>query len=459
MGYEMKPIRFYLGMILARFSYIALRILGKNATQFPGVIGMKVCPNILKYLEVSDKVIAITGTNGKTTTTNMIASFLEGQGVDLLANNLGSNIEGGIISALLTSTTFFGKNKKEMAVLEVDERSSPYIFPYINPDIIVITNLFRDSYKRNADVEFISSILEKSIPKSSLLILNAEDPLASNICKDNHRKYFSIAVQEFEEEVRDNIIKDLVYCPSCGHKLIFDFNRYHHVGFVHCEKCDYSSPRADYLISRIENDKIIIKEGESFYSYHSGASRITDNYNKIAVISVLREMGYSHGEIAEYFNKIKVVESRYNETLVGNKRIISMLAKAQNPVANSLAYDFIRKQESWGSKTIILMNETYTHKQNYNSIENMAWLYDGDYEYLNIPSIKKIFCMGQHNLECKIRLLFAGIDENIIQLLDPSYNLDINIETDTTVIVHGAKNIAIASQFKDMLVRRIKNEN
>ena len=112
-------------MILARFSYIVLKILGKNATQFPGVIAMKVCPNILRYLEVSDKVIAITGTNGKTTTTNMIASFLTAQGIDLVANNLGSNIEGGIISALLNSTTFFGRNHKEMAVLEVDERSSP----------------------------------------------------------------------------------------------------------------------------------------------------------------------------------------------------------------------------------------------------------------------------------------------------------------------------------------------
>ncbi|HHT50148.1 MAG TPA: DUF1727 domain-containing protein [Eubacteriaceae bacterium] len=455
----MKPIRFYLAMILARFSYIVLKILGKNATQFPGVIAMKVCPNILRYLEVSDKVIAITGTNGKTTTTNMIASFLTAQGIDLVANNLGSNIEGGIISALLNSTTFFGRNHKEMAVLEVDERSSPYIFPYINPDIIVITNLFRDSYKRNADVEFILSILEKSIPKSSLLILNAEDPLSSNLCKDNPRKYFSIAPQEFEEEVSDNIIKDLVYCPSCGNKLIFDFNRYHHIGFVHCERCDYASPTADYLIWKIHEDQIIIKEGNNYYPYQSEASRITDNYNKIAVISVLREMGYNHEDIANYFNKIKVVSSRYSETIVKNKRVISMLAKAQNPVANSLAFDFIRKQKSWGSISLILMNETYTHKQNFNSIENMAWIYDADYEYLNIPSIKKILCMGQHNLECKIRLLFAGIDEDKIQLLEPSYSLDITTDTDTTIIIHGAKNIAVARQFKDMLVRRIKDEN
>ena len=153
-----------------------------------------------------------------------------------------------------------------------------------------------------------------------------------------------------------------------------------------------------------------------------------------------------------------MVSSRYNETLVNNKRVVSILSK-QNPVANSLAYDFIRKQKSWGSKTIILMNEINTHKQNFNSVENIAWIYDADYEYLNIPSIKKIFCMGQHNLECKIRLLFGGISEDKIQLLEPSNTLDIIPETDTTIIVHGTKNIAMAGKFRDILVRRLQSEN
>ena len=151
----MEKFRFYIAMIMARLSFFGLKLLGRNATHLPGVIAVRICPNVLEYLEVGQQFVAITGTNGKTSTTNMVVSFLEAQGVDLCANVMGSNIEGGIISALLTSTTFFGKSTKDVTVFEVDERASLYIFPYIKPDLIAVTNLYRDSYARNAHVDYL----------------------------------------------------------------------------------------------------------------------------------------------------------------------------------------------------------------------------------------------------------------------------------------------------------------
>ena len=453
----MKPIRFYVAMILARLSYFMLKLIGRNATHFPGLVAVRICPNILKYLEVPNKVISITGTNGKTTTSNMIVSFLEANGVDLVANQSGSNIEGGIISALLTSTTFFGKNKKEMAVFEVDERASVYIFPYIKPDVIVVTNLYRDSYKRNAHVDYIVETLEKSIPKSSLLILNGDDTLTCNLCKNNTRKYFSIAPQDFEQEVFDSIIQDAMYCQNCGEKLIFDFKRYHHIGLAHCDKCGYKSPSADYLLTKITNEQIVIKEDNTEYPCQNSIRNITDNYNKLAAISALRALDYSFDKISTYFSKLKVVESRYNETVANDKRVVTILAKDQNPVANSRVFDFIRKQSSWGSISILFINEIHPHDASYISCENMAWLYDADFEYLNLPAVKQIFCMGHHNLEYKSRMLFAGIDADKIELLEPSNTLDIKTSTDTVIILHGTKNIATANKFKDILVGGNKN--
>ncbi len=130
---NMKPIRFYIAMSVARSATVALKLLGRNASHMPGAIALKLCPDVLNYLEPSDNFVAITGTNGKTSTTNMVVSFLVSQGLDVSANLLGSNIEGGIITELMNATTFTGKNKKDVSIFEIDERASLYIFPYIQP--------------------------------------------------------------------------------------------------------------------------------------------------------------------------------------------------------------------------------------------------------------------------------------------------------------------------------------
>lgn len=449
----MKPINFYVAMIASRSSYYLLRLLGRNASHFPGAVALRICPKVLKYLETPEKVVAITGTNGKTTTTNMIVDFLESKNVDLISNTFGSNIEGGIISSLLKSTSFFGKNKKELAVFEIDERASLLIFPYVQPSILLITNLFRDSYKRNAHVGYIVETLEKSIPKTSHLVLNADDVLTSSLGKDNPRSFFSVAPQEFEEEIKDSIIQDAPYCPVCNAVLIYDFKRYHHIGHVHCESCGYETPKIDYELSEITNDALKIIENNQVYTYKNKIRNITDNYNKLAAISTLRELGYTHAEIIEVFDKeaVNIVESRFNESISNGKKIISVLAKDQNPVANSRVFDFVRKQKDWGSMTVLLMNEDSTHAKNTEEVENTSWHYETDFEYLNNPNIKKIYCMGNRVLDFKTRLVLAGVDESIITMLPPSNTLNIPFTTDSVVMLHDLTNVNMVKEFRKTL--------
>lgn len=446
----MNKFRFYIAIILARLSTFVLKLLGRNATHLPGVIAVGICPNVLEYLEVSDNFIAITGTNGKTSTTNMVVSFLENQGVDLSANVLGSNIEGGIISAILAATTFFGKNKKEVTVFEVDERASLYIFPYIKPKLVAVTNLYRDSYARNAHVDYIVQTLETSIPKSSKLILNGDDVVASQLLKDLPRSYFSIAPMNGEIEVKDSIIQDSVYCPICDHPLIYDFQRYHHIGRVHCENCGFSNANADYEIVNIESDFYEIKENNQIYRYTNKTDNMTDNYNELTAISILREMGYDHGVIQSYFENLKTVESRFDEKIKQGKRYVTMLAKDQNPVANSRVFDFIRQQKDWGKCIIVLINEAHNYDKEVKYVENVAWLYDTNFEYLNAPNIKQIHCIGPRAYEYQSRMVLGGIDLSKIEI---SQDLpDISEDFDTVIILHSTKNIPVAFNYRDKLM-------
>ena len=171
----MKKIRFYIAMLAAKLSLFALKVLGRNASFLPGKIALTISKDFIGHLTPPETVIAVTGTNGKTTVSNLITSVLKENGYDVTNNSLGSNVQAGVATVLLQDSTFTGKAKKKIAVLEVDERSSLRIYPYMTPDYLICNNIMRDSLARNAHTEFISFIINKALPESTKVILNADD--------------------------------------------------------------------------------------------------------------------------------------------------------------------------------------------------------------------------------------------------------------------------------------------
>lgn len=148
----MGKLRFLFALWMAKLSIPALKITRHNGTDFPGSLAVKLCPDFLKYIGKPEHIIAVTGTNGKTTVANMLNDVLTAEGKTVLSNRAGSNIISGVSTALLKGCGLLGRVKPEydLAILEIDERSAPRIYPYVKPEHIVITNLFRDSIMRNA---------------------------------------------------------------------------------------------------------------------------------------------------------------------------------------------------------------------------------------------------------------------------------------------------------------------
>ena len=153
----MGRLRFLFALWMAKLSVPALKITHHDGTDFPGSLACRLCPDFLRYIGRPGTIVAVTGTNGKTTVTNTIADILEMNGKRVLSNRAGSNMWSGIATTLLLGCNLGGKLRKgyDIAVLEVDERSSPRIYPFIQPDVLVVTNLYRDSIKRNGHSEFI----------------------------------------------------------------------------------------------------------------------------------------------------------------------------------------------------------------------------------------------------------------------------------------------------------------
>lgn len=455
---QIKPLRYLFALFLTRMAMIILRSFKKPATHVPGIIAIKICPDFIKYIDKPTKIIGVTGTNGKTTTANMIGDLLTANHLTFSHNKAGSNIQEGIVVALLDAATFWGKRKSELMVLEIDERVSLKIYPYLKPSMIVITNLFRDSYKRNAHVDFIFRLLSESIPEDTTLILNADDVISSSIKPQNNRVYFGIDPQKDEQQQSDSLIHDARHCPSCDFPLHYTFDRYHHIGRVNCSVCGFTNPKADYVISRVNKEnktiEVKLKEETVYLDYHDES--MTNLYNKIAAIATVAALGLSHQQIIKASKSVKVVSTRLNSVELNNKKIILMMAKDQNPIAVSRVFDIV-KAHNHESVGILLINE---NSELGRASENMAWYYDADFTYLNQPHIKQVIAGGYRYLDFRVRCLLAGINATRIDgaptEIEAADCVDFDM-IDTIFVLYGTKTFKEADQIKQILSSRLIN--
>lgn len=455
-----KGFRFYIALWGAKIGTVLLKLLRRNATFFPGKFALKVCPDFIGKIGKPRNIVAVTGTNGKTTVCNMIEDILKDNKYDFIDNKYGSNIDAGIATTLISGVSFMGKTKKDLAILEVDERSAPKIYPYLTPTYLVCTNLFRDSLLRNAHTEFISSILTKYIPKETTLILNGDDLIASNIAPNNKRIYFGIDRLDTDMDKCENIARDIIVCPKCNSKLEYDYVRYNHIGKAHCPKCDFRSPDIDYLATNIDlkNMKLTLKSGNLEEVYDLISDNIINIYNIVTVITVLKQIGLSKDQINESLKKQKIVDTRYSEDVVNGIKVITHLSKGMNPIACSRVFDYVRKYK--GSKAVILLLDDLHEAAN--GSENTAWQYDTDYEFLNNDSIKQIIVCGARYLDDYVRLLIAGVDKNkmICKRDELSAIDDLKLEgIETVFILHDLYSMDLKEAAKKKVENMIKNKD
>lgn len=450
----MGTLRYFIALWASKAVYILLRLLKRNATMYPGYIALKICPDYLARTKKSPNVLCVTGTNGKTTTTNMVADILSQSGMKVVSNRYGSNINTGVATALTHSVGVFGKPKIDALVLEVDERFSRLILPFIKPDYLIVTNLFRDSIKRNAHPEYIFSILDTYVPKTTKLVLNADCLQSSQLLKENEKVFFGIDKLDTDVTECVNLINDFSICPVCDEKLKFNYLRYHHIGNAYCSKCGFKSFDADYRLTNIDYDKkcITVKHGDSEDIYPMVNRALYNIYNELAAITLMSEFGVDAEKVKEYMKKISVTQTRYNETKAGKTEIIRTMAKGQNSVSCSRTLDFVGHES--GSRTVFIMIDDLFERRD--SSEFVGWIYDADFEFLNTDDIKQIVLAGPRCFDYKLRLLIAGVPEERMLCEEDEFKaVDImDKDIDKLYLLHDTSTYDLACKVEE----KIKNE-
>lgn len=451
----MMNLRFYAALWTAKVIRQGLKISGHQGTNAPGKAAMRICPDFLKYIGKPKKIWAITGTNGKTTVTNIVCEMLENEGRVFLNNREGSNTKTGMATCLIKGSNILGHAKYDMGVFEIDERSAPRIYPFLEPDCLVITNLFRDSIMRNAHPEFIAGVLSDYIPKKTRLIVNAEDLISNSVAPGNTRAYYGIDRLPSDRKECINLVNDMRVCPKCGARLAYDYVRYHHIGKAHCPACGFKSPESDYTAIRVDyNEKTLTvrdAEGEGKYDFLNDST--FNLYNLAAVVALFRENGYSHEAIAGLLKTVSIPSTRFKKEQIGDISLVLQASKETNALASTMAITYVAQQP--GHKNVLLMmNSLYDEK--YWS-ENICWMYDCDFEFLNDPSIGQIVVAGPRYLDYRLRLLIAGIpEEKIAYFADEREAAQmIALEKgDTIYVLHGMDSYDLYTDVLDVIRKR-----
>lgn len=405
-----KRISYYVAALVGKAMIHGMHLMKRNATNLPGEVALQLCPSLLANFQMPKHVIVVTGTNGKTTVTNLIGNVLKKCGNDIITNAFGGNVDTGIASLLLANSKLNGTLTADTLLLEMDERSAQRILPYVKPDYLVCTNLQRDSMKRNAHVEFIFDFLNRNIPEKTVVISNADDLVSSQLVPENKHIYFGVALLDGEVPTNDSLVSDIVNCPNCGTRLQFSFRHYNHIGQATCPNCGFCNAKADFQVKKVENCTATIQHHDTTEIYPIPNDRITDIYNSAAVITFLRTYGISQQQVADCLKGSEIVKSRYDTLTSHGKPVYITLAKGQNSIACSAACDFVRKE--LGKKAVILILEDFYDRRR--TSENIAWIYETDFEFLKQDDVVQIIVGGKRATDYLVRLLIAGIDRSRI---------------------------------------------
>lgn len=450
----MGKLRFVFALLAGKCAAFLLRIIGRGSN-IPGVIMQKICPDALGRFKMPKLVICVTGTNGKTGTSNLVTHLLRCGGMKVANNSEGSNMVSGLLTTLAIHSGMNGAVKADAAVLEVDERSSPYIYPHFKPDYILCTNLFRDSIKRNGHSEYIFDKINDYIPDGTVLLLNGNDPISGLLGGEKNEKVFFCVDKTSEStEVCENRVCDCRSCPNCHKPLHFEFYHYHHIGQPVCD-CGFSMRASAFTGKNVDFQAgtfdFCTADGGSVNLPFSGKN-LFNVFNVTAAAAISMLAGISLDTIRDGVFSFTNAKGRFEETEASGKRIVTMLCKNQNPVSSSQSIAYLNRVS--GTKDVVLL--ITDSKDAHHGSEDISWLYDVDFSCLAGEDVHKVILGGTRCEDLALCLTLAGVDRSKLELFHDYDALcravpELVAQNGTTVVYYELYALQIAQRVRSAL--------
>lgn len=399
-------------IIVCKLLRFAGKLIGKGSS-LPGQIALKICPDILKRVKLPKYIIAVTGSNGKTSTVEMIAHILQKNGKSVAWNKEGSNQIEGVTTLILNSCTLTGKVNCDILLIESDERFAKYTFRYIVPTHYVITNLYRDQLTRNGHPQWVYNAILDSIHPETQLILNADDPLVSHFgYKKNDVIWFGAGELETDATENTSVYNDGAYCPECNSPMTYSRYHYNHIGHYKCTGCDYKRNDTSYTVTSVdlENGFAVINDK---YSISLALKSLYNIYNILAAFTVASLVGIDESKIASDISNYVLKNGRVVTFTLGNRKGTLLTSKHEN----SISYDqsiSLACNDNNGCDVMFIVDAV--SRKYFTS--DVSWLWDIDFHKLNCDNIKEIVLSGKYCNDLAVRFSYTDIPQDKIRIIE-----------------------------------------
>ena len=416
-GKNTVKIRFLFALWIAKACALALRIFAPSrGTNLSGAIACRLCPRFVSQFSGIDleKTIFLTGTNGKSTTNNMVVHALRCANKKVATNLAGANLLAGVATALLRDATALGRVRAEYVVMETDERFLPIIHAQLPARHLCITNLQKDQVQRNGDPDTIVRKIKSVIDhEHTTLYLNNEEPRSSALAPLGRKAVFYGVARNELSFCKHGEFDVAVPCPVCAGRIAFSHYNIDNIGPFACASCAHKSQeQPDVLLRDIDFDSKTFTCGETVFQMNYTAAHFL--YSYAPCIAVCRAMGIGDETLQQAFASFTNIGGRMETIAYRQKRIQYIRMKQENPETVQSALNDIARDKT--QKVFLLgLDELQDFWPHYC---NTFYAFDCNFEGLVQSGVERYICFSKTvAYDTANRLIYAGADPQRITIL------------------------------------------
>ena len=368
-------LRFSLAKAASAVSTWGLRhVAHRPAANLPGKIALKIDPSLLDELrgKCTQGSVITVGTNGKTSTNNLLADAFEASGRTIICNRTGANLAAGISSALLQQPA------AQWGVFECDELWLAHVLPHLRSNYVLLLNLFRDQLDRCGEIDRIQTSIAGALTASpdTVLVYNADDPLCARIADEVPNRTVAFGLSE-SMDLAQNTVTDAQMCQKCDGMVRYHYRQYGQLGDYFCDQCDFARPTLDFA----GRDIAIGPSGVTMEvcgpagceSVHTPQPTPYAAYNLVASYALCREVGIPTADFQRAQDAFNPRNGRLQRYRLGGRDVLLNLAK--NPTGFNQNLKIVEADR--GPKMVaFFINDQVADGR------DISWIWDIDFEEL-----------------------------------------------------------------------------
>jgi UDP-N-acetylmuramyl tripeptide synthase len=391
---------------IARAARVATRRAGRGGTTVAGRVLLKLEPDAIAELarRLDRGSVLVSATNGKTTTSAMLAAILVQANTPVVHNRAGSNMHWGVATALLDANRGGG----ELGLFEVDEAWLPAVADAVHPRLILLSNLFRDQLDRYGELELLAERWALTVSRHAAetrFALNADDPLVADLGRTTDNDVYFGLEDDSQALPALQHAADSKHCRNCGHAYVYEAVYLGHLGRYHCPNCGRRRPDPQVIARKVElhgmtSSSIELETPAGATSVKLQLPGLYNVYNALAAATAALELGATVDQIRAGLEGFGGAFGRVERIPVNGREVLILLVK--NPAGANEVLRTLTLED--GSLDLWLaLNDRIADGR------DVSWIWDADFELL-AGRVGTVTCSGTRAEEMALRLKYAGIE-------------------------------------------------